>query len=425
MKRYLVLILASVFVLAGGLLPPAFAGEAAEEVSVAVDGLPLTFEINPVIQEGRTLVPFRALAERLNVPVYWDGATGTVRAGEGKTSVRLQVGSLTAYRGDAAIILDTPPIILNGRTFIPARFFSEAFGCRVEWDSAAKTVKITSPPKPMTVIGFYALGDAETSSWKNLFLRAYPETGTGNTDLVSQLALGWYSLDREGNLLTRSRTGWQRPDSWESVLDAARKYNLKTEMVIHLADGDGTVTGLLANRQAAERAVNAVVKEAAMYDGVNLDFEGLGWQEEGDRLKATRESFNSFVSLLSGRLKASNLQLTLTLHAPNSVYKGYDYRRLGELADRIIVMAYDYGPRPEPADLVSAAVDSARSVVPPGKLVLGISAPGETPESILTKAGIAKRYNLNGIAIWRLGLVSNEMWGGLRSAVQPRPAIAP
>jgi spore germination protein YaaH len=61
----------------------------------------------------------------------------------------------------------------------------------------------------------------------------------------------------------------------------------------------------------------------------------------------------------------------------------------------------------------------ARALVPPEKLVLGISASSETPESILIKVGIAKRYGLDGIAIWRLGLVTSEIWDALSANVIP------
>jgi len=87
-------------------------------------------------------------------------------------------------------------------------------------------------------------------------------------------------------------------------------------------------------------------------------------------------------------------------------------------------MAYDYGPKPEPVNLVRQAVEMAIAAgVPPEKLVLGISAPAETPESILTKVGIGKRYDLAGIALWRLGLVSDEMWTALRTAIEARQDI--
>ncbi|MGB9662722.1 MAG: stalk domain-containing protein [Moorellaceae bacterium] len=419
MKRLLSITLLSGVILAGGFSLPAFAQEV-REIPVLIDGLPVTFDVQPIIQNGRTLVPFRAIAEALNVKVYWDGTTQTISATDGKTSVRLQIGNKTAYRNDSPILLNVPPQILGGRTLIPLRFFGEAFNCKVEWDDSINGVRIASPPQEMTVIGFYALGDSKTSSWTNLFGKPYPETDKGNTDVVGELALGWYSLDKEGNLLTKSRTGWQRPDGWEKVLEAAEEYNLKTEMVVHVTDGDGTISSLLANEAAMTRAANGIMREAVIYQGVNLDFEGLGYRDDDEQLKAVQDAFTRFIRLLAEQVKAANLTLTLTLHATNSAYKGYDYRTLGELADRIIVMAYDYGSTPEPVALVAQAVEMAKALVPPEKLVLGISAPTETPESILTKVGIAKRYGLKGIAIWRLGLVSGEMWETLRVSVIPR-----
>jgi spore germination protein YaaH len=201
---------------------------------------------------------------------------------------------------------------LGGRTLIPLRFFGEAFNCKVEWDDSINGVRITSPPKEMTVIGFYALGDSKTSSWTNLFGKPYPETDRGNTDVVGELALGWYSLDKEGNLLTRSRTGWQRPDGWKKVLEAANKYNLKTEMVVHLTDGNGTISSLLKDEASMTRAVSGIMREAVLYQGVNLDFEGLGYRDDGEQLKAVQEAFTKFVRLLAEQVRTGNLTLTLT-----------------------------------------------------------------------------------------------------------------
>jgi len=166
------------------------------------------------------------------------------------------------------------------------------------------------------------------------------------------------------------------------------------------------------------KAVNDIIKEAVLYQGVNLDFEGLGYRDSGEQLLTVQDAFNKFVRLLAEPLQNMGLDLTLTLHAPNSAYKGYDYKLLGKVADRIVVMAYDYGTRPEPASLVVQAVEQSLKDVPKEKLILGISIPSENPESILTKVGIAKRYQLNGIALWRLGLLTNEMWDALRKTVK-------
>ncbi|MEW6447509.1 MAG: stalk domain-containing protein [Bacillota bacterium] len=419
MNRWAVMVFAVVVILAAVATQPAAALGQPKEVSVLLDGLPVHFDVQPVIKNGRTLVPFRAVGEALNVAVSWNGTTRTVSATGGGVSISLQIGNVTAYRNNTPVTLDVPPQILNGRTLVPLRFFSEAFSCEVKWEATTCTVKITSPPQIMTVIGFYALGGAQTSSWADLFGKAYPEMAKGNTDLVSDLALGWYSLDRDGNLITESATGWRRPPGWEDVLDAAAACGLKTDMVVHVTDGDRALSDLLADDAAVQKAVAAIAGEADLYDGVNLDFEGLGYSESGESLAAVRQRFTNFAVLLAGQLRSKGKTLTLSLHAPNSIYRGYDYKALGEVADRIVIMAYDYGTRPEPVKLVIQAVELA-TVVPADKLVLGISIPSETPESILTKVGIAKRYNLNGIALWRLGLLSDEMWVALRTKVAVR-----
>jgi len=142
-------------------------------ITVFVDGLPVNMDTTPVMQNGRTMVPFRALAEALGVNVTWDSTSQTVHATDGNISVRLQPGNSTAYKNNSAIALDAPPLVVDGRTLIPLRFFSEAFNCKVTWDGS---VKITSPPRKMFVTGFYALGDAGTSSWTNLFGTPYPNT---------------------------------------------------------------------------------------------------------------------------------------------------------------------------------------------------------------------------------------------------------
>ena len=130
-----------------------------------------------------------------------------------------------------------------------------------------------------------------------------------------------------------------------------------------------------------------------------------------------QQRFTSFVKLLDQELKNNSSSLTLTLHAPNSVYPGYDYQALGQIADRIIIMAYGYGSTPESESQVEQAVETACQSVPANKLILGISAPSETAESIAGKVWIARRYNLNGVALWRLGVISNEMWQALRDSL--------
>ncbi len=420
MKRLLSLCLALIFALV------AFNGSVSaqdlkKEIGVFVDGLSVEFDVFPVNLNGRVLIPFRAIAEALNVEVLWEASTKTVTASDADTSITLQIGNKTAFKDEEAIILDVPPEIVNGRTLIPIRFFSEAFGCEVLWDGSANAVRIASPKKAMDVLGFYGLGSAEASSWTDLFGKSYPQTSLGNTDIVSELSFSWYGMDEKGNLTQNYKTGWLKPDGWDKLLVVAKSYNLKTEMCINMVDGENYVTNLLENQVSVSNAIYNIVNEASIYCGVNIDFEGLGLSQRGQELEKVKSSFNNFVKLLSQELKKKDLRLTLSLHAPNSSYKGYDYKTLGQLADRIIVMAHDYGMKPEPESLVIQAIEEAKKDVPADKLYLAVSAASENADSIKIKVGIAKMYGLKGISLWRLGLVSDEMWSALREVIATRP----
>lgn len=415
MKKWLILALLLLVLITIPLQLPA---EAVSYISLYVDGILQETDAPPLIHNSRVLVPFRSAGEALNSYVEYYPEDKTITAWNNGTKIDLQVNSKTAYINGNPVQLDTPPIISNGRTLIPLRFFGKALGCYVEWDSDTDSVRIFSPAREMEVIGFYALGDSRTSSWTNLFGTPYPQAAAGNTDKVSTLALGWYSLNQEGSLITDSSSGWRRPAGWEMVLEAADKYNLRTEMVVHWTDKGGALTSLLADKNVSSLAIESIAEEAKGYDSVNLDFEGLGWNDPPEIQKIVRQDLNNFTSKLSQTLTAQGVELTLTLHPPNSAYKGYDYEELGKTADRIIIMAYDYGTKPEPVNLVTQAVKMAVEKVPPEKLLLGITAVGETPESIKTKIGIAKQYNLKGIALWRLGLLTPEMWDVLGSTVK-------
>lgn len=299
-------------------------------------------------------------------------------------------------------------------TASPMWHFGEAVECRGDLTPAP-------PAQPMHVIGFYALGDARTSSWTNLFGLPFPAVAEGNTDLVRELALGWYTLDAQGNLLNRTtRNAWRRPPGWETVLATAQEFELRTEMVIHENDRSGLLTALLSDEQAMSRAVASIVQEAVLYQGVNLNLEELGLYAVGEARQQIRDSFTRFVALLASPLREAGKTLTLTLHPPNSSFRGYDYPALAELADRIIVMAHDYGPRPEPLDRVVQAVEMALVSVPRERLVLAISAPSETGESMREKIDVAKRFQLQGISLWRLGLVTEAMWTAMRQSITGR-----
>jgi len=123
---------------------PAVRPASAWGVSVVLDGDKLSFDVPPVIHDGRTLVPLRGIFEALGAEVQWDGATRTVTAVRDGTTVVLTIGAKTAHKNGAPVTLDVPAKIVSGRTLVPLRFVSESLGAGVRWVQETRTVVITS-----------------------------------------------------------------------------------------------------------------------------------------------------------------------------------------------------------------------------------------------------------------------------------------
>lgn len=105
-------------------------------IDVRVNGEALVFDDQlPVIEEGRTLVPFRVLLEKLGAKVEWDEAAKTVTATKDNKTVVLTIGSNKAMVDGKEVQLDVAAKIESGRTLVPLRFISETFDYKVKFDN--------------------------------------------------------------------------------------------------------------------------------------------------------------------------------------------------------------------------------------------------------------------------------------------------
>ncbi|MFX4262772.1 stalk domain-containing protein [Pelotomaculum propionicicum] len=97
---------------------------------------------SPVIMEGRTLLPVRAIIESMGGTVGWDAAEKKVTVTCGDKTVLMWIGSLNTMVNGEAKTTDVAPVIINGRTMLPVRFISENLGLDVEWKAETNSVII-------------------------------------------------------------------------------------------------------------------------------------------------------------------------------------------------------------------------------------------------------------------------------------------
>jgi len=96
----------------------------------------------PVIIQGRTLLPIRAIIEAMGGQVTWNGIIEKVTIFLKNTTITLIVNSNQAVVNGIAKQLDVPPQIINDRTMVPLRFVAENLGAQVIWDDKSQTITI-------------------------------------------------------------------------------------------------------------------------------------------------------------------------------------------------------------------------------------------------------------------------------------------
>ena len=108
-----------------------------------VNGLEKALDAAPIIRNSRTMLPVRFVAENLGATVGWDGATSTVTVTTATTKLEIKIGATTAKINGVAVTLDSPAFIENSRTYLPVRFVAENLGAEVAWDGATSTATLT------------------------------------------------------------------------------------------------------------------------------------------------------------------------------------------------------------------------------------------------------------------------------------------
>lgn len=151
-------------------------------IRVTLDGQAITFDQPPVIQNGRTLVPFRAVFEKIGMDVEYDNETKVIGAFGDDYLIGMQIDNPTFYVSpisreiseEDALTFDVPPQIINGRTLIPISPVLTAIGYNVSWDAESKTVIITSPGYTAPVSNVQV--NTPAANWKSHYADITPST---------------------------------------------------------------------------------------------------------------------------------------------------------------------------------------------------------------------------------------------------------
>lgn len=131
----------------------------ASDINIYINGESQQFEPAAFISENRTMVPMRAIFEKLGAELFWDDIKKEVTAKRNGNEIKLAIGDTLAHLNASQIILDAPAVIVNSRTMVPLRFVSESLGANVAWDAETRTVSINDVPVSYAVTSVTASAD--------------------------------------------------------------------------------------------------------------------------------------------------------------------------------------------------------------------------------------------------------------------------
>lgn len=120
--------------------------QANSDINIFVNGQIMQTDTSPVIVNSRVLVPFRVIFENLGARnIEWANSTRQVKAVINGKLIELKIDNNIAYVNGKATLLDSPPIIRNGRTLVPIRFVAESSGKnQVGWNAEKREVHINT-----------------------------------------------------------------------------------------------------------------------------------------------------------------------------------------------------------------------------------------------------------------------------------------
>ena len=279
-----------------------------------------------------------AIGQNLLIPSPTQGNTYTVVAGDTMYTISRRLGIPLEKLISANPQITNPNIITVGQV-----------------------INIPSTKKSIEVNG-YAIANIS----EDVLNRTIP--------YLTYLSIFSYQINPDGSLTNLFE---------QNIINQARDGNVAPVMVVtNIGTGGGFDSDLAStifnNQTAQNNLINNIIETliAKNYYGVDIDFEYLYPRD--------REAYIEFLRTLKSRLTEINKTLSVAV-APKYrdsqegiLYEAHDYRAIGEIADRVIIMTYEWGyvygePMAiSPLSEVEAVVSYAVTRIPSNKILMGM-----------------------------------------------------
>lgn len=146
MKKLVTYFLLVTLLLSTFILPQSKSQAASDNgaISIYINNEKVTLDTQPIIFNDRTLVPLRGVFEKLGATVDWNKETKQVIVKNKAIEVLLETNNQGVLVNGQVKFLDSPSKLQDGRTLVPLRFVAEALGHKVTWKAATRRIDIST-----------------------------------------------------------------------------------------------------------------------------------------------------------------------------------------------------------------------------------------------------------------------------------------
>lgn len=188
-KRIVMFGMAAALLFAGASVKAANAGQ--QPIAVFVNGRYVASDVSPVLINGRTYIPIRAISEAVGGnQVSWNPATRTAMVDSSRFHMEMGVGRQYISSNGRYFYAEDGVLLIQNRTMVPVRAFANAAGASVEWNAASREVYVTKTNQAVpTAEQVY---NSEDLYWLSRIIHAESQ----GEPLVGKIAVGSVVMNR-------------------------------------------------------------------------------------------------------------------------------------------------------------------------------------------------------------------------------------
>ncbi len=200
---------------------------------------------------------------------------------------------------------------------------------------------------------------------------------------LDSIGFGWsrleYDTSKDQVVLNTTKNNdneYGIPEGFSEPLTIANKNNVTTQIMVTtqntlVFDNDKETEislneYILTNNEVRKKVINEIVAQVntTTVDDITMSFDGVVIDFENMKGEVLKQAFNVFLKELKQELKKEDKQLYVAVHpkrkSGQAYYDGYDYKTIGDIADRVILMAHDYYAR----QLTDSEMNSGYTLTP-------------------------------------------------------------